>query len=142
MKALVSGVCAGCHGADLTTDKKASKSEWQGIVDRMKTYGASLTEAQTVALVDYLARNYGTTPPPAAAAASAAPAAAAKEDPGKAMLDGFCGTCHDLDLVSGRKGTVAEWQDIVDRMNGRGAGVPDKDVPALVQYLAKTYGTK
>jgi len=25
-------------------------------------------------------------------------------------------------------------------MNGRGAAVPDQDVPALVNYLTKTYG--
>jgi len=133
-KALVNGVCSSCHGADLTTSKKADKTEWAGIVDRMKNYGATLTAAQTTLLVDYLAATYGT--------GAAAPATAAKEDPGKALLDGFCGGCHDLDLVSGRKGTKTEWQDIVDRMNARGAGVPDKDVAPLVEYLFKTYGTK
>jgi len=132
-KALVSGACSSCHGADLITSKKADKSEWTGIVDRMKTYGATLTGAQTTLLVDYLARTYGT---------GAAPATASKDDPGKATLENFCGSCHDLDLVSGRKGTKAEWQDIVDRMNARGAGVPDKDVAPLVEYLFKTYGTK
>jgi hypothetical protein len=30
--------------------------------------------------------------------------------------------------------------EIVDRMNGRGAGVPEKDIPAMVDYLAKMYG--
>jgi cytochrome c5 len=133
-KALVSGVCSSCHGADLITSKKADKAEWSGIVDRMKTYGATLTTAQTTNLVDYLARTYGT--------GAAAPATAANNDPGKAILENFCGSCHDLDLVTGRKGTKAEWQDIVDRMNGRGAGVPDKDVAPLVEYLFKTYGSK
>jgi hypothetical protein len=41
-----------------------------------------------------------------------------------------------------RTGNQAEWQEVVDRMNGRGAGVADKDVPALVAYLAKTYPRK
>lgn len=134
-KALVEGVCSSCHGADLTTSKKADKAEWQGIVDRMKGYGATLTTAQTTTLVDYLAKTYGTAP-----AAAPATAAAAKEDPGKTTLDGYCGTCHDLDLVSARKGTQAEWQDIVDRMNARGAGVPEKEIAPLVQYLTKAYG--
>jgi cytochrome c5 len=137
-KAMVNGVCASCHGADLTTSKKADKTEWAGIVERMKNYGATLTAAQTTLLVDYLAATYGTGP----AAAPATAAAAAAADPGKALLEGFCGGCHDLDLVSGRKGTKAEWQDIVDRMNARGAGVADKDVAPLVEYLFKTYGTK
>jgi cytochrome c5 len=136
-KALVSGMCASCHGADLITSKKADKAGWQDTVDRMKGYGASLTPAQTTNLVDYLVRTYGP-----AGAASTASAAAAKDDPGKATLEGFCGGCHDLDLVSGRKGTKAEWQDIVDRMNARGAGVPDKEIGPLVEYLTKTYGAK
>jgi cytochrome c5 len=131
-KALVSGVCSSCHGADLITAKQASRTEWQGIVDRMKSYGMNLDEKQTNMLLDYLVKHYG--PKEAASAAGA--------DAGKKVLEGFCASCHDLDIVSGRTGTQAEWQDVVDRMNGRGAGVPDKDVPVLVQYLTKTYGRK
>jgi len=138
-KALVSGVCSSCHGPDLITSKKADKAGWQDVVDRMKGYGASLTDAQTATLVDYLTRTYGNAP---AAATPAASAVAAKADPGKTTMEGFCGSCHDLDLISARKGTLAEWQDIVDRMNGRGAGVPEKEVAPLVQYLAKAYGNK
>jgi cytochrome c5 len=138
-KALVSGLCASCHGADLTTSKKADRLEWQGIVDRMKSYGATLDARQTTLLVDYLVQVYGPGGnAPAAAPASAAATAPAAGD-GKKLLESFCGGCHDLDLVSGRKGTRSEWQEIVDRMNGRGAGVPEGDVPALVDYLTKTY---
>jgi cytochrome c553 len=135
-KAMIAGVCASCHAADLTTSKKADKTEWAGIVERMKTYGATMTDAQTTLLVDYLARVHGTGPAPAPAAASAA---AAKEDPGKVAMDAYCGGCHDLDLVTARKATKAEWQDIVDRMNARGAGVPEKDIAPMVEFLAKTY---
>jgi cytochrome c5 len=134
-KAMISGVCATCHAEDLTTSRKADKSEWAGIVDRMKTYGTTLTEAQTALLVDYLARVHGTGPAPAAA-----DAAAAKEDPSKTVFEGYCGSCHDLELSTNRKGTKAEWQDIVERMNARGAGVPENDLAPLVEYLAKTYG--
>jgi cytochrome c5 len=136
-KALVNGVCASCHGTDVITAKKASKADWQSVVDRMKSYGATLTDPQTTMLVDYLAKTYGT-----ATAAAGAPAVAAKDDPGKATLEAYCGGCHDLDLVTTKKDTQSGWQDTVDRMNGRGAGVPDKEVGPLVQYLAKTYGTK
>lgn len=135
-KAMVAGVCASCHGADLTTSKKSDRVEWQGIVDRMKSYGATLDARQTTLLVDYLVKFYG---PGGDAAPAAAAAAAPAAGDGKRLLEGFCGGCHDLDLVSGRKGTRSEWQEIVDRMNGRGAGVPESDVPALVDYLTKTY---
>ena len=138
-KALVDGLCSSCHGADLITAKQIARTEWQGIVDRMKGYGANLDDKQTATLLDYLSKHYG---PKDAAPASAAAAAPGGADPGKAILDGFCTSCHDLDLVSGRTGTESEWKDIVDRMQGRGAGVADKDVPVLVQYLTKTYGRK
>jgi hypothetical protein len=45
-------------------------------------------------------------------------------------------------LVTNRTGSEAEWQEVVDRMNARGAGVVEKDVPVLVAYLAKTYPNK
>lgn len=137
-KALVAGVCSSCHGADLTTSRKSDRVEWQGIVDRMKSYGATLDARQTTLLLDYLVKTYGPGGAPAAAPNAAAAAAPAAGD-GKRILESFCGGCHDLDLVSGRKGTRSEWQEIVDRMNGRGAGVPERDVPTLVDYLTKTY---
>ena len=45
-------------------------------------------------------------------------------------------------IVSARTGSEEEWKDVVDRMNARGSGVADKDVPLLAQYLAKTYPNK
>jgi cytochrome c5 len=137
-KTLVAGLCSSCHGADLTTAKKADRTEWQGIVDRMKSYGATLDARQTTVLVDYLVKFYGPGGAPAATPVAAAAAAPAAGD-GKRLLESFCGGCHDLDLVSGRKGTRSEWQEIVDRMNGRGAGVPEADIPTLVDFLTKTY---
>jgi len=135
----VDGMCSSCHGADQITAKRASKADWQAVIDRMKGYGATLTDPQTASLVDYLARMYGTGAAPAAAAAPAA-SAAATPDPGKVTMEGYCGSCHDLDLITTKKAPAAEWQDVVDRMNGRGAGVPDNEIAPLVQFLAKTYG--
>jgi mono/diheme cytochrome c family protein len=126
-KALVSGVCASCHAADLITSKQAPRTEWKDIVDRMKGYGTNLDDKQYATLLDYLEKHHG-------------PKQAA--DPGKALLETACSNCHDLDLVSNRTGTQAEWQEVVERMNGRGAGVADKDIPVLVAYLVKTYPTK
>jgi cytochrome c5 len=129
-KALVDGVCASCHAADLTTSKQATRAEWAQVVETMKGYGASLDEKQTATLLDYLEKHHGLK------------SAAASEVDGKKLLEGFCANCHDLDIVSARTGTQAEWQEVVERMNGRGAGVPDKDIPLMVQYLVKTYPSK
>jgi mono/diheme cytochrome c family protein len=130
-KALVNGACASCHGADLITGKNATRKEWSDVIDRMKGYGASLSGAQTTTLLDYLEKTQG----PKQQAANTDAAA-------KALLEASCTGCHDLDLVSNRTGNQAEWQEVVDRMNGRGAGVAEKDVPVLVQYLVKTYPKK
>jgi cytochrome c5 len=135
-KALVNGICSSCHGADLTTAKQSTRKEWQDVVDRMKSYGAALDEKQTTILLDYLEKNHGPKQ-------AAPPTGAAGSDEGKKLLDNFCTGCHDLDLVTNRGGGAeAEWKEIVDRMNGRGAGVPEKDIPVLVGYLVKTYPKK
>jgi cytochrome c5 len=133
-KALMNGLCASCHGVDVITAKQASRNEWKDVVDRMKGYGATLDEKQNATLLDYLEKNHG---PKQAATATTAGA-----DAGKTILEQSCANCHDLDLVSNRTGTQAEWQEVVDRMNGRGASVAEKDVPALVQYLTKMYPPK
>jgi cytochrome c5 len=136
-KALVDGMCSSCHAADLITSKKATRTEWSGIIDRMKGYGLTIDEPQTKTLLDYLEKNHGTGQPQAQ---TAPPATAASADKGKSLVDGYCGSCHGLDLITERTGTQAEWQDVVERMNGRGAGVPEADIPVIVQYLTKTYG--
>jgi len=144
-KALVDGACASCHATDLITAKNASRTEWQGIIDRMKTYGTAIDDKQVVVLLDYLEKHYGLKQPAAATApAAAAPAApaAASATAGKALLEAHCANCHDLDIVSARTGSDAEWLEVVERMNARGSGVADKDVPVLAQYLAKTYPNK
>jgi mono/diheme cytochrome c family protein len=137
-KAIVDGACSSCHAADLITSKKATRTEWSGIVDRMKGYGLTIDEPQTKTLLDYLEKTYGTGQPQTATAAPGAPAAT--DDKGKSLVDGYCGSCHGLELITDRTGTQAEWQDVVERMNGRGAGVPETDIPVIVQYLTKTYG--
>jgi cytochrome c5 len=130
-KAIINGSCTGCHGADLITGKQATRKEWQDVIDRMKGYGATLNPTQTTTLLDYLEKTQG----PKQQAANSDAAA-------KALLEASCTGCHDLDLVSNRTGNQAEWQEVVDRMNGRGAGLSEKDVPVLVQYLVKTYPKK
>ena len=139
-KALIDEKCVSCHGADLITGKQANKVDWTATIDRMKSYGAQLDDKQNATLLDYLLKHYG--PKEQAAAAPAAGATAAAADAGKKILTDSCANCHDLDLVSGRTGSESEWREVVDRMNARGAGVAEKDVPVLVSYLAKTYPNK
>lgn len=135
-KTILQGNCTSCHGLDLVQGKQATSDDWKGIVTRMMSYGVQLDEKQVDVLSTYLGANFG---PKTAAPAAGAPAA---DDAGKKLLEGACGGCHGLDLVTARTGSKDEWQDIVDRMVGRGAGLTEKDVPVLVEYLTKTYAPK
>jgi len=72
------------------------------------------------------------------AAAPAAPAA----DAGKQVLEGSCTQCHSLSRVETKNLAKPDWQDIVDRMKGKGVDISESDTAALVDYLVKTYGPK
>jgi len=87
-------------------------------------------------------KHYGTKDAAPPAPVVPGPASNASADAGKKILTDSCANCHDLDLVAGRTGSPSEWQEVVERMNSRGAGVAEKDVPVLVDYLAKTYSNK
>ena len=48
----------GCHSVARIQTKKADEDEWSVIVDRMKGKGAELSDEETRALVEYLAKTY------------------------------------------------------------------------------------
>ena len=95
-KAIVTAACTSCHGLDLITPRQASRDEWSGIVERMKSYGTSLDNAQTTTVLDYLAKNFGPKGPTPATPAPAGPTDAA-DAAGKALVDGMCSSCHAAD---------------------------------------------
>src|ERR1700752_4301632 len=96
-KSIVTGACASCHGLDLITAKQASKADWAAVVDRMKTYGATLDANQTTTIVDYLAKSF--PPKGTAPAAAAAGQAGASDAEAKALVSGMCASCHGVDLI-------------------------------------------
>ena len=74
-------------------------------------------------------------------------AAAAKPDSpeekiAKRYIEGICSSCHDAGLIRSTEATKQEWFDIVTRMNGLDAGVSQRDVDLLVDYLASKYGPR
>jgi sulfite dehydrogenase len=66
-----------------------------------------------------------------------------EEPAGKKILDTACTVCHSLKEVEKFKGFYKrdDWQDVVVTMIKYGADVKDQDVPVLVDYLTKTYGS-
>ncbi len=51
--------CTRCHDLDTVSSSRRSRDEWAAVVQSMIDRGAELTDAQAVAIVNYLARNYG-----------------------------------------------------------------------------------
>jgi competence protein ComEA len=58
-KKVFENVCGQCHDLGLTTNHRATHDEWMELVQRMAEKGASASDDQYFAIVDYLTRNYG-----------------------------------------------------------------------------------
>ncbi len=57
--ALLEDRCSECHSTNKVKQAPRSKSDWESNVNRMIQKGASLSDAEKQALVDYLAQTYG-----------------------------------------------------------------------------------
>lgn len=70
----------------------------------------------------------------------AAPAPAPAADPGKAIVNRSCQSCHDLSMVTEVRHTAKEWTSVVQRMRANGADLTDDDAKQVQAYLTKVYG--
>jgi cytochrome c5 len=134
-KKILQTACTACHGLDGVVRLHLDKDGWEGLIASMVSNGAQVDSKDQPVLVDYLVKNFGNAKPAAGAQAAGGNSDAAA----KKILEDSCTTCHDLDLVAGQKLSKDEWQSIVSSMVAKGAALGDKDMPVLVEYLAKTY---
>ena len=137
--AILQKACSSCHGADAIANHHFERpEEYRDIVNTMIDAGAPVTPQELPVLVDYLFATYGKKPP-AGAEAQATPAT----DPGKAILDSACTTCHGLEgLANHSYESRAPYESLIGNMIAYGANVTDTQVPVLADYLLKTYGKK
>lgn len=63
------------------------------------------------------------------------------ESPEKAVVAQACTACHVTAQVTGQKRSKEEWTNIVDKMIGFGAKVPDDKFDVIVAYLSRFYGS-
>jgi len=63
------------------------------------------------------------------------------EAPAKKTVEAVCGACHDLDTAVGMRHDKVGWQTVVNAMAQRGARASDQEFSAIVEYLAKYFGT-
>src|SRR5580692_5307396 len=136
-KKLLEERCAGCHGLQPVVSLKQSHDAWKELVVKMVGYGAQLDDKEVDVATEYLTKHFG----PESSAAAAKPDSL-EEKTAKRYIEGICSSCHDAGLIRATEATKKEWFDIVTRMNGLDAGVSQRDVDLLVDYLANKYGRK
>ena len=126
---ILNRACTVCHTLGEITKFKGyySRDQWADVVRTMRADGAQVQDSEVPALVDYLFRTYGKSELP--------------EGEGRKILESSCVGCHDLSLVTQAKHSKSDWQDVVGRMIGNGAPVEATQVPTLVDYLSKNFGS-
>ena len=136
-KKLLEQRCAGCHSLQPVVSLKQSQSAWKELVVKMVGYGAQLDDKEVDVATEYLTKHFGPK-----SSAAAAKQDSPEEKIAKRYIEGICSSCHDAGLIRSTKATKQEWFEIVMRMNGKDAGVSQRDVDVLVDYLASKYGPK
>ena len=63
-------------------------------------------------------------------------------EPGKAMVDAQCNTCHPLSARVGTGYTEEGWKTVMQMMKNHGAQIRADQEPAMMSYLVKAYPVK
>jgi cytochrome c5 len=128
-KRLIEDRCTMCHGVDLITDAKLNREAWKSTLQKMVDYGTKMDAKEVEIVADYLSKNFG------------APSSA-DEKTALRYVEGICSSCHDSEIIATTEATKEEWLEIVNRMNGKGAGLSEQDIVLLTNYLAQKYPKK
>ncbi|MFL6572620.1 MAG: hypothetical protein ACJ8G4_12760, partial [Burkholderiales bacterium] len=73
----------------------------------------------------------------------AAPAwAQAPAHEGKALVDAKCNSCHAIGARVGSGYTAEGWKTVMRMMTNHGVPVSAEELPAMTEYLVKTYPVK
>lgn len=134
-KKLLEERCVSCHTLKPVTDLKQDRDAWKQILIKMVGYGAQLNGNEVDIAIEYLTKNLG----PEKSDKALTPETP-NEKTARRYIEGICSSCHDAGLIRATQATRQEWLDIVTRMNGLDAGVSQRDVDILVDYLAGKYG--
>jgi len=125
-KALVESKCTLCHGLDEVRVANLDRPGWKELVESMRTKGADLKDDEVTVIVNYLVKTYSQDP----------------EAETKKLVEGNCGSCHGLELVTSAQKTNDEWTEVVRNMISCGATIKEPEIPSVADYLAKHYGQK
>ncbi len=134
-KELLEERCAGCHSLKPVVSLQQGQDAWKRLVVQMVGYGAQLNAKEIDVVTGYLSSHFK-------GSATAATPDTPEEKIAKRYIQGICSSCHEAEVILSTRATKQEWLDIVTRMNGMDAGVSQRDVELLVNYLATKYGRK
>lgn len=62
------------------------------------------------------------------------------DGPGKEVVQRNCLSCHNVHIITSKRGNEDAWADIVSQMIGRGANISDDDAETVVEYMVAHYG--
>jgi competence ComEA-like helix-hairpin-helix protein len=62
------------------------------------------------------------------------------DGPGKAVVQRMCVGCHSLKVVTSKRATPNQWNDLVQLMVSRGADGSDEDIDTVIKYLSAHFG--
>jgi cytochrome c5 len=122
---IMNAACTTCHDLRPIETQALDEAAWTKEVKSMIEQGAEVKSDDVPVLIDYLSRLHGPLP----------------EGPGKEVLLDTCTRCHDLQRVRRQRNTPEGWLEILDAMLNEGAPLTDKDLPVLLRYLARNFGS-
>jgi len=138
-KDAVASVCTQCHGLDRITPLKRSAAAWKETVIAMRAKGADGTDQEFDAIVNYLAKNFGSPEGAVRLAGDVAATPPMPDGPGKQFILMQCTACHQPDHFTKYHHTSEEWQVIVARMGTRVPGATKPDLDAVLKYFVTNY---
>ena len=59
---------------------------------------------------------------------------------GKAVVQKQCVMCHSLSVVTSKRASHTEWEQVVNQMVSRGADLSDDEIDTVIEYLSSHYG--
>ena len=62
------------------------------------------------------------------------------DGPGKDALAASCTVCHGLNLITGTRRSLPQWEETVNDMVARGAPLLEGEREIVIQYLGKHFG--
>ncbi len=132
-EALMQKKCSRCHTLDRVIGARKDAAGWTATVHRMRNLpGSHVSEDDAATILGYLV----------AADSIDSSTSQGELKVGKALVDGHCGRCHQLDRVYRSEFSAQKWQETVTRMVGYARGTDGFFKPGeaqqIIQFLSKS----